>query len=191
MIKTITPITLLTVVLSLTCVSFAQNDLRDDDLPNMHQVNSNLFRGGQPTGSGLEKLKQLGIKTIINLRDDDKRAKREADEAHAAGFNYINIPLSSFGRPANETVDRILTLINKPENQPVFVHCSRGADRTGTIIAIYRIEHDGWTSERAKSEAKDFGMGFWQVSMKDFIRDRHRSRSSVPPKSGQPFANQL
>jgi len=83
MIRTITPITLLTIVLALTC--FAQNDLRDNDLPNMHQVNSNLYRGGQPARSGLEKLKQLGIKTIINLRDDDKRAKREAAEAQAAG----------------------------------------------------------------------------------------------------------
>jgi protein tyrosine/serine phosphatase len=68
----------------------------------------------------------------------------------------------------------LLSLINAPENQPIFVHCRRGSDRTGTVIAIYRIDHDGWSSEQAKTEAKRYGMGFWVVGMKDYISDYYR-----------------
>jgi tyrosine-protein phosphatase SIW14 len=176
MIKRFAPLTALAILLCFSSLPLAQTDLHYVELPNFHQVNANLYRGGQPKANGLERLKQLGIKTIINLRDDDERVRREISAAKAAGFAYFNIPLASFGRPADKTVDRILALINAPENQPVFVHCSRGADRTGTIIAVYRIEHDGWSSEKAKAEAKSFGLGFWQVQMKDYIHDRY-SRS--------------
>jgi len=186
MIKRFTPLTALAILLCISSFPLAQTDIHYAELPNFHQVNANLFRGGQPKAHGLERLKKLGIKTIINLRDDDERARRETAAAKAAGFTYFNIPLASFGRPTNKTVDRILELINNPENQPLFVHCSRGADRTGTIIAIYRIEHDGWSSEKAKAEAKSFGLGFWQVQMKDYIHDRYdRRRQEAESSSPQ------
>ncbi|HSB29124.1 MAG TPA: dual specificity protein phosphatase family protein [Pyrinomonadaceae bacterium] len=177
MIKSTTPLIVLAFVLSISSLNFGQTNLHYEELPNLHQVNLNLYRGGQPASKGLQRLKQLGIKTVINLRDDDDRARQEESAAKAAGLTYFNIPLSTFGRPTDATVDRILALINTPENQPVFVHCHRGADRTGTVIAIYRIEHDGWSSEKAKAEAKQFGLGFWQVSMKDYIHDRYLKKS--------------
>jgi protein tyrosine/serine phosphatase len=134
-------------------------------------VNSNLYRGGQPEIGGLEQLKKLGVKTIINLRDDDERARAEKAEAESMGFRYFNIPFASFDRPSDKAVDEVLKLIDTQENSPLFIHCKRGSDRTGTVIAIYRIEHDGWDGEKAKAEAKRYGMGFWQVGMKDYIHD--------------------
>jgi protein tyrosine/serine phosphatase len=82
--------------------------------------------------------------------------------------------LSNRTAPSDAEVEQILSLVNAPDNQPVFVHCKRGADRTGTIIALYRIRHDGWTSEQAKAEAKHYGMGFWQLGMKDYISDYYK-----------------
>jgi tyrosine-protein phosphatase SIW14 len=160
--------TLLAVVAALAT---NQVETKTSELPNFGQVNDTLYRGGQPQSGGIQKLASLGIKTIVNLRDDDERARAEAKEAEAAGLHYFNVPLGNFGRPSDEKVERVLALINAPENQPVFIHCRRGADRTGTIIAIYRIVHDGWTSEKAKTEARQYGMGFWQVGMKDYIHD--------------------
>lgn len=154
----------------------AQNNTNPNDLPKFHRVNEKLFRGGQPTEDGLKILSQMGIKTVVNLRDDDDRAHVEGVAARAAGLNYFNLPLAHFDKPADERVKEILSIINAPENQPVFVHCKRGADRTGTIIAIYRIEHDGWTSAEAKEEAKHFGLGFWQVQMKDYIGEYYRRK---------------
>lgn len=169
------------VVATLICfasASAAQTDSKYKDLPNFHQVSENLYRGAQPTPDGFQRLAKLGIKTIINLRDDDSRAHAEENEARAAGLRYFNLPMDGFGRPAEEKVRRVLAIINARENQPVFVHCRRGADRTGTIVAVYRIDHDGWSSERAKSEANHYGMALWQVGMKHYIEDHYRRRQS-------------
>lgn len=158
--------------------AFAQMDASDKQLPNFHPVNENLYRGGQPATGAVKKLKELGIKTIVNLRDDDGHAVAEEAEAGAAGLRYVNVPMSNFSRPNDKTVGRVLAIINERENQPVFVHCKRGSDRTGAIIAVYRMEHDGWTSEQAKAEAKRYGLGFWQVKIKDYISDYFKRRSN-------------
>ena len=148
------------------------------ELPNFHQVNQKLYRGAQPKRAGLKRLAQLGVKTILNLRDDDAMAQREGSEARAAGLQYINLPLSRTGRPTDEQVERALAILNSAKNQPVFVHCRLGADRTGTIIAVYRISHDGWTSERAKAEANRYGMHFWETGMKDYIHDYYQRQQT-------------
>lgn len=162
------------VVLCFASASFGQDEAKFKDLPNFHRVNEQLYRGAQPKRGGFQRLVQLGVKTVVNLRDDDENARAEEAEARTAGLRYFNVPMGRLGRPSDEKVERALAIINAPEHQPVFVHCMRGADRTGTIIAVYRITRDGWTSERAKAEAKRYGMGFWQVAMKDYIRDYHR-----------------
>ena len=155
----------------LVCSLVFGQQQKIEELPNFSQVSSNLYRGAQPKEGGLNRLKKMGVKSIINLRDSDDHSKTEERKAKALGFTYFNIPLPNFDRPDDQTVARILGLITTAENQPVFVHCKRGSDRTGTIIALYRIDHDGWTSEQAKSEAKQHGIGFWQYKMKDYIHD--------------------
>ena len=164
-------------VLCVSSVGVAQEQLRVEELPKLSQVNPNLYRGGQPKEGGIDRLKLMGIKTIINLRDSNDQSKSEEGEALALGMKYFNIPLPNFDRPSDETVSQILSLLTLAENQPVFVHCKRGSDRTGTIIALYRIDYDGWTGDRAKSEAKQHGMGFWQYKMKDYIEDYYTRRS--------------
>jgi protein tyrosine/serine phosphatase len=141
------------------------------ELPNFHAVNARLFRGGQPREGGLKKLASLGIKTIINLRDDDPRAVEEEREARSLGLSYFNVPLSLGGRPSVKRVEQVLALVNASQNQPVFVHCHKGADRTGVVIAAYRIAHDHWTSEQAQREADKYGMAWWQRGKKEFIKD--------------------
>ena len=158
----------------------AQKDTKQKDLPNFYRISDVLYRGGQPTEAGLEQLAKLHIKTVVNLRDDDERGHTEGTAVVAAGLRYFNLPLSSFNRPGNDRVAEILSIINAPENQPVFVHCKRGSDRTGVIVAIYRIAHDGWTADQAKQEAGHFGLGFWQIHMKDYISDYYHQRLAKP-----------
>jgi protein tyrosine/serine phosphatase len=149
----------------------AQTVSASKDLPNLYKVNDKLFRGGQPTEAGIKQLKRLGIKTVIDLRNNDDRARKEEGWAKAAGLRFINIPLNNWFSPHNEDIKSILSQIDSKEDQPVFVHCKRGSDRTGTVVAVYRITHDGWDADRANEEAKQFGFGWWEVWMKHYIND--------------------
>lgn len=172
----------LSLIIALAVVVLAQSQSNTtpkfEELPNFHQVNEGLYRGAQPKKDGIKRLAQLGVKTIVNLREDDAQAKREETEALAAGLRYFSVPLHRTGRPSDEQVERALAILNSAENQPVFVHCRLGADRTGTIIAIYRISHDGWTSERAKAEADHYGMHVWEGAMKDYIHDYYQRQQT-------------
>ena len=158
-------------------VTVAQGDHQSTELSNFHQVNEKLYRGAQPRDGGLLKLRGLGVRTIINLRGEDERSRAEEAEARALGLRYFGVPMAGHARPTDAQVARVLEIIDAPENQPVFVHCKRGADRTGTIIALYRVTHDGWTSEAAKAEANRYGMRWTQAEMKDYITDYYERRT--------------
>jgi tyrosine-protein phosphatase SIW14 len=147
----------------------AQLESSQTGLPNFHQVNPQLYRGGQPKTGRLRKLKDLGIKTIVNLRGEDDSTRAESEEANLLGLHYFSMSLPEFSKPKDEDVRRALEIINAPENQPVFVHCHHGKDRTGTIVACYRISHDGWTAEQAKNEASRYGLSWIEVGMRHYI----------------------
>lgn len=165
----------LLLIVALSFGNFAHAQKLTKDLPNFSQVNENLYRGGQPTEAGIKKLKEdLDIKTIIYLRGEDEKADREKKWAESVGIKFINIPLHNWFGPKDSKIEEALAEINKAENQPVFVHCRRGADRTGTVIAVYRITHDGWTAKQANKEARDFGFGWWQFWMKDYVKDYYK-----------------
>ena len=169
-------------LLIMTSASRAQNEPKYKDLPNFHRINATLYRGAQPKDMGFVQLASLGIKTVVNLLDEDELVRIEESKARAAGLRYYNVPFGGFGRPSDEKIERVLAIINAPENQPVFIHCKRGADRTGTVIACYRISHDGWTSRQAKEEANRYGMGFWEIQMKDYINDYYERLSASRAK---------
>lgn len=166
----------LSIALTLPSLSVAQD--KNSGLPNFYRVNDTIYRGGQPSDDGFTRLVQLGIKTVLDLRDGGERARAEELKARAAGLRYFNLPMSEFSKPNDTRVAEALSIITSAENHPIFVHCRRGSDRTGTIIAIYRIEYDGWTSEEAKDEAKRFGLGFWQIRMRDYIGDYYRRKAT-------------
>jgi len=143
---------------------------KDRHLPNFHRVSENFYRGGQPTAEGVKKLAELGIKTIINFRDARENVRREEQAAQACGIRFINLHLSNWFAARDEEIHKIIDVIMSPEHQPVFIHCKRGADRTGTVVAVYRMLHEGWTGREANREAKLRGIGWWQVWMKDYIK---------------------
>jgi tyrosine-protein phosphatase SIW14 len=150
------------------------NASTEELLPNFHKVNEKLYRGGQPSKGAMKELAALGIKTVVNLRGEDEETRAEALEARAAGLRYHSEPLPVYRRPNKRQVERVLSLIKDPQNWPVFVHCRHGEDRTGVIIAAYRISREGWSSEAARKEAKRYGMSRFQFAMKDYINDYAR-----------------
>lgn len=138
---------------------------------NFGRVGPALYRGAEPDAACLNHLAKLGVRTIVSLRDDEEDTEKEQRLAQARGMRFTNVPMSGFRRPDDDEVRRALEAIGDPANQPVFVHCKRGRDRTGVVVAAWRMAREGWSLDPAYEEAKRFRLAWWQLRMKDFIRE--------------------
>ncbi len=150
-------------------------------VPNFHQVNAQLYRGGQPTNTGWNSLAKLGVKTVIDLRREaengDHSPNREQRAVEAAGMHYLNVPMNGIVAPSDEQIAKVLAVLDS--GQAVFVHCRQGKDRTGTVIACYRIAHDHWTNEKAYREAQSYGLHWVEFGMKRYIQ-AFRASGALP-----------
>ena len=154
------------------CAYFSYIKNPFSDIPNFYKVDNLLYRGGQPHIKGWGKIKSLKIKTIINLQDENKKFLKEKELADNAGINLYNLPMSVYKEPTDEQVLKFLEIVLKKSNQPVFVHCDSGRDRTGVMVALYRVVVCGWTIKDSYNEARKFG--FWpyygeEAVLKKFI----------------------
>lgn len=170
-------------LLLLSTTAFAQDASGYTELPRFQQVSERLYRGAQPRDGGLSRLREFGINTVINLRGTSKQTRVEEAEARALGLNYYNVALPNWGRPQDARVGRILQIIAAPENGRVFVHCRTGVDRTGMIVSIYRMTHEGWNRSDALAEAERNGMRRFQYWMRDYAKEYEERMGSVGPKS--------
>ncbi len=100
----------------------------------LQKVADEVYRGAQPTTQGFQELYKMGIKTVVNLRFRHS----DLDELGKIGLAYIEIPMNAW-HPKDEDVVKFLQIVTDPEKVPVFVHCQHGADRTGVMVASYRI----------------------------------------------------
>lgn len=141
---------------------------------NFDQVNEHVYRGGQPTGEGFAYLAKLGVKTIVDLREAGERSKAEQRAVTALGMRYVSVPMTGLTPPTDSETTKILSLLEDGGSGPVFVHCWRGADRTGAVIAAYHIDHDNWNNARALKDAKAHGMSFFQLPREHYISEFHR-----------------
>jgi protein tyrosine/serine phosphatase len=129
-----------------------------EGLPNLHKVSENLYRGAQPDANGIAKLKQMGIKTIVNLRSFNS----DRGEIGDVNIGYEHIYFQTW-HPEEEDIIRFLKIVTDPNKTPVFVHCQHGADRTGLMCAIYRAAVCGWPKEKALEEMEYGGFGFHSI----------------------------
>jgi len=147
---------------------------------NFGQINENYFRGAQPDQAAFQRLKTLGIKTIVDLQEKPK--PEESAWVKDAGMQYFCIPLSG-SHPANdEQTARFLQLVNDPANCPVYVHCAAGRHRTGEMTGIYRITHDTWTADKAYDEMRKYGYYSFpnHGSLKDYVYRYYASYKPAP-----------
>ena len=138
---------------------------------NAARVNDLLFRGGQPDSAGYDELKGLGISYVVDLRNHGRDADRERHEVESRGMHYVGIPSSGTRGPTLEQIAGFLLLVRGHPGQKVFVHCHRGADRTGVMVAAYRISAQHWTAEQARAEMLDFHAYRFLSAMGHTVRD--------------------
>lgn len=130
----------------------------DSVVPNFGVVDEALSRGGQPKkNGGLKALKAAGVKTIINLRDGDDDIQEEKEIAASLDLKYVSIPMSAFKKARPDQVQQFFNIMSDRRNQPVFIHCRQGKDRTGAMVAMYRMAKHGWSADQAHSEMLSYG----------------------------------
>jgi tyrosine-protein phosphatase SIW14 len=139
-------------------------------IDNFGRINENYFRGAQPTAQDLADLAKLGIKTTIDLTEDDGNSN-EQHLAEAAGLKFFKIAMNTRVVPTAEQIATFLGIVSDPANQPVYVHCVGGRHRTGVMTAIYRMTQESWTPERAFKEMKayKYGADFLHPEFKKFV----------------------
>jgi protein tyrosine phosphatase (PTP) superfamily phosphohydrolase (DUF442 family) len=149
----------------------AAKKLKVSGLPNFGQVTEHLYRGGQPTSAGLEKLKELGIDIIVNFRDEPEKVETERQRVDRLGMRYASIPWRGKDDPDDSQVAAFLSLLRDNAGKRVFVHCERGSERTGVMVAAFRILEQGWTPAQALQEMETFGFrGFWFRHLKKYVK---------------------
>jgi protein tyrosine/serine phosphatase len=133
-------------------------------LVNFYQLTTNFYRGAQPSTKGMAELKAMGIKTVVNLR----HFHSDTDELKGTDLKGARLHMNPW-HTEEEDVIRFLKIAADTNNLPIFVHCQRGADRTGLMCAMYRITLCNWTKDQAIRELKQGGFGF-NPAWKNIIR---------------------
>ena len=127
-------------------------------LPNLFKVSDRLYRGAQPEDAGFAQLAAMGIRTVVNLRTF--HSDRDACREH--GLEYVKITAQAWEAETEEIVE-FLKIAVDPGRRPVFVHCRHGADRTGLMVAAYRVVMESWSKEEAIEEMTRGGFGYHTI----------------------------
>jgi tyrosine-protein phosphatase SIW14 len=122
------------------------------------EVAPGVFRSAQPDASELRALQARGLRTVVVLRGTPPKEERRV--AAELGLELVHVPMDGASMPSIEEVDRALAVVLDASKRPVLVHCAQGEERTGAVIAAYRVVVQGWDVQAAQAEAVDLGFGF-------------------------------
>jgi protein tyrosine phosphatase (PTP) superfamily phosphohydrolase (DUF442 family) len=125
-------------------------------LGNFHEVAPGFYRSAQPSQDGYAQLAKMGVKTILTLKSNGDQESRDAG---ARGIHVENVPMSGFSAPSFEEMDRALDVVASAP-KPLLVHCQYGKDRTGFVVASYRVTVEKKPVDAAVQEAYDYGCCF-------------------------------
>jgi tyrosine-protein phosphatase SIW14 len=143
---------------------------------NFDMVTPWFHRGGQPGKEGIEALAALGVKTVVCLRWSPKLIAAERAAVESVGMKFVSIPLNYWNTPTPKIIDEFFDLIHDAKNRPVFLHCLHGADRTGLMVAMYRITHEEWDFKRAYADMKAHGFHRFRIRNFKWVLWRYAAR---------------
>ena len=134
-------------------------------------MDEHLYRGAQPEETDYQSLKELGVKTVIDLQE--KPTKYEKAAVEALGMTYVNIPMDDTEYPKPEAVQKFLEIMNDPSTGVAYMHCKGGKHRTGAMGAVYRFTRYGWDYDKTYQEMLnyDFYTKWGRRVIKDFVVD--------------------
>ena len=147
-----------------------------DPATDFHVVSPGIYRGGRLDRAGVDRLARIGIRTIINLENDDDAIGHERAWAQADAIAQISSPMSGAWTPDDRQVDRLLATLADPSRRPIYVHCMKGMDRTGIVIALHRVINEGWSPAAAERERDALGFNRWLVLLDRYFERKASSR---------------
>jgi protein-tyrosine phosphatase len=163
--------------------SWAQ-PLPESKIGNFYKVSDSIYRGDRPTANDLKDLQNIGVKTLLDLEyfHTDRYVVRESK----TNFKFLHIRMNPWDID-DEDIVTALDILTDKNNYPIYVHCKHGSDRTGVVIAMYRIVVQGWTKAEALAEMKGGGYGFhviWE-NIPEYIQkvDIPKIKSLMRPES--------
>jgi tyrosine-protein phosphatase SIW14 len=160
-------------VVMAAVASFGRCQTREEisDLPNFGHVTDSLYRGGQPGPSGFSALRAMGIGIVVNFRDERSEMAAEKRQVESLGLKYIEIPWSGHNEPSSAQIVQFLDVIRANPQTKIFVHCQRGADRTGVMVAAYRVAVEHKPVAEAVSEMRQFHYDWlWLPQLERYVK---------------------
>jgi len=154
-------------------------------VPNFQMVSTGIWRGAVPSQEAMSALAGDGVKTIIDLRMNCAGVTKESAEAKQLGLRYYHFALG-FNKPEQSKIQDILAIMTNPVNQPVFIHCRQGADRTGMLVGMYRRVWLGWSFEKTWTEMRQHHFKPFLFGMKREVRIVTASRIVHQPTGAPP-----
>ncbi|MFZ0321864.1 MAG: dual specificity protein phosphatase family protein [Candidatus Sulfotelmatobacter sp.] len=127
--------------------------LTENGVPNFGEVTPTLYRGGLLNTTGLKALAKMGVSVVIDTHANDVSEERTA---RSLGMKYVAIPWHC-PRPHDKVFAKFLEVVHENKGKKIFVHCRLGDDRTGMMVAAYRMAEEGWTADEAMNEMRTFG----------------------------------
>ncbi|HMD30300.1 MAG TPA: tyrosine-protein phosphatase, partial [Candidatus Acidoferrales bacterium] len=125
-------------------------------ISNFGQVSPALFRGGQPSTDGYRELKQMGVDVVVSFRYEKGENTLERRAVEALGMRFVSLPWRAWDTPADGDVEHFFTFLAANPRSKVFIHCQLGRDRTGTMVALYRVAVNHWCPDSAVAEMKAY-----------------------------------
>ena len=138
---------------------------------NFGQVTPRLYRGAQPSDKGYDLLQKMGIDIVVNFRNESDQIAYERRAIETRNMKYFSVPWSASDEPSSMQVREFLEIVRANPDKRIFVHCQKGADRTGTMMAIYRIATDKWQANEAVKEMHEYHYhAFWFPHLARYVQ---------------------
>ncbi|MEM1001105.1 MAG: dual specificity protein phosphatase family protein [Bacteroidota bacterium] len=137
-------------------------------LKRFYKLNDSVFRAEQPTKKEFIEMESMGIKSVINFR----RNRKDDKKASNTDLQLIHQPLKAKEMTVDDLIDSLRNI--QGAEKPILIHCWHGSDRTGVVVAAYRIIFEDWTKKEAIEEFRKKEFGYhenWFPNLEDMLED--------------------
>ncbi len=146
---------------------------------NFFEIAPGVYRSNQPTHRRFLKYARLGVRTVVNLRGEEKYSHYlfEKETLDGLGIEMVNAKLWARMAASRERIVHVIDVLRAAE-KPVLFHCKSGADRAGFVAALYLMVFEDQPVEVARRQLglKYIHLDFTKTGIQDYILDVYAAR---------------